>query len=402
MLRIELKEFQESGPISLSLEEYQFLKESHGTHLDLFRRGTSYIIKPRSFVGFIQLGNRILYIKPKIPDENLLYILSYLYDQIELSDEVDFSKLKSCSLLDLLALILTVWTNKLIKKGLFRRYVRKEEQICRVRGKVIPIRNLLRQDRIYCVFDELSHSVHENIILKATLRLLLSLEVMDEIKNNLRVLIKLLSEIDDVVLEEKLFQRICLTRLNNYYAKIIDLCHLIFNQSSVHQSEGNVKFQGFMVNMNEIFEEFLRRFLRNSFPNKIVGKRKISDWAYSSDGAYLPVIEPDIVIADKLILDAKYYKSPLGGNNKLHSDHLYQILAYMKVMNLDGILVYPEIDLGLDLEYEIDGKIFRIKTVNFGGSREEFEAELMRFRDYVSKIIYGDNKTIYNAWTLVQ
>lgn len=385
MSRIELTEFEESQPLNLSNEEYIYLKEYHSTHLDIRKLNSTFCLRPKSYVGFIQLLNKTLYIKPKIPDENLLFILSYLYDQIDIGEDVEFSQKETASILDIMAFILTSWTNKLIKRGLYRYYIRKQDRIPRLRGKIIHKKNLFYFDKIYCSFDELSHSVYENIILKATLRLILSIQVMDVIKNSARVLLKLLSDIEDVCLSEKLFNRIYYSRLNKYYYKVIQLCYLIWKNYSIHQVSRDLRFPGFLVNMNNVFEEFIRKFLVKSLPEETIAKRHKGKWADGTNLALLPEMQPDIVIDDKLVIDMKYYRSVLGPQGKYHSSHIYQILSYMKVLNIDGILIYPEVAEKIQETYTIEGNSFSIKTIDVRGTREEFKAELLRFVDYVKE-----------------
>jgi len=385
MSRIELTEFEESQPLDLSNEEYIYLKEYHSTHLDIRKLDSTFCLRPKSYVGFIQLLNKTLYIKPKIPDANLLFILSYLYDQIDIGEDVEFSQKETDSILDIMAFILTSWTNKLLKRGLYRSYIRKQDRIPRLRGKIIHTKNLFYFDKIYCSFDELSHSIYENIILKATLRLILSIQLMDEIKNNARVLLKLLSDIEDVCLSEKLFNRIYYSRLNKYYYKVIQLCYLIWKNYSVNQVSRDLRFPGFLVNMNDIFEEFIRRYLVKSLPEETIAKRHIGKWAAGIDLTHLPEMQPDIVIKDKLVIDVKYYRSVLGSQGKYHSSHIYQILSYMKVLGIDGMLIYPEVTEKMHESYTIEENSFSIETINVRGTREEFKAELLRFVDYVKE-----------------
>jgi len=113
----------------------------------------------------------------------------------------------------------------------------------------------------------------------------------------------------------------------------------IFTQYSIHQPPGDVLFQGFMIDMNAVFEEFVRKYLQDHLPEETDFKRTISKWATGKDVAYLPVMIPDIVIRGKLVIDTKYYKNILGANNKFHSHNLYQMFSYMDVLGLNGMFL---------------------------------------------------------------
>ena len=137
--------------------------------------------------------------------------------------------------------------------------------------------------------------------------------------------------------------------------------------------------------MNNVFEEFIRRFLVRSLPEETVAKRHIGKWADGINLALLPEMQPDIVIDDKFVLDVKYYRSVLGSQGKYHSSHIYQILSYMKILNVDGMLIYPEVAEKVQETYTLEGNSFSIKTIDVRGTREEFKAELLRFADYVKE-----------------
>lgn len=379
MSRIELTEFEERGPIALTDEEVLLLQEQHSKHIDIKRDGDCFSLKPRNYVGFITLPERIIYIKPKIPDDNLMFIISYLYDQVDLGEDIYFSDRQTDSILDIMAFILTSWAGKLIKKGLHRKYIKKQERIPRVRGKIIPLKNLFHYDRIHCEFDELSHSIYENVILKATLRLILTIPVLDEIKNYARTLVMLLAEIENRELEERLFQRIHYTRLNKNYVRIIDLCYLIYKNYALYQASHKLCFPGFLIDMNAIFEEFVRKLLIRNLPEEKISKKHIREWASGIDLALLPEMKPDIVIDGRLVIDVKYYRDVLSSKGKLRSDHIYQILSYMKVLGLNGMLVYPQVIERYSCFYDVSDGFFQIETVDLSGTRSELKQNLNKF-----------------------
>ena len=81
----------------------------------------------------------------------------------------------------------------------------------------------------------------------------------------------------------------------------------------------------------------------------------------------------------KIILDAKYYKDTLvskyGKDRKIRREHLSQILTYVMnqengtaphTKNTQGILVYPTVDIELDVSYlyKDTNHIIRVCTVN--------------------------------------
>lgn len=376
MYSIEIPEYSESPLLELTDEEVLFLETNHKSHISITRKMNGCILKSNSYVGFIQLADKIIYLKPKIPDNNLLFILSYIYDRLNLSDDVDYRQDQLNSVLDFMIFILTEWAGELIKRGILRKYINKIEKIPRVRGKIIPSKNMLYFDKLVCSFDELSYSVRENIILKAALRMILGLETADILKKKAKTLIKLLSEVKDIELSDSYFHRLSYSRLNRNYDKIIRLCHLIFKNYSIFQANNNIQLHGFLIDMNTVFEEFTRKYLANKLPAKRVKSRILRQWAQGGNLNFLPAMMPDIVVEGSIVIDAKYYKNILGGNGKFHSAHLYQVLSYMEITGLNGMLVYPEHDRPFEGKFHIKDKSFILKTINMNRSRQDLEREM--------------------------
>jgi 5-methylcytosine-specific restriction enzyme subunit McrC len=103
----------------------------------------------------------------------------------------------------------------------------------------------------------------------------------------------------------------------------------------------------------------------------------------------LPEMRTDICLISqsrKIILDCKYYPDAFQshwGKPSLHSDHLYQLFAYLKNKEQDqnwekceGILLYPTVQQELDLRYEIHGHNLRVRTVNLNQNWKSLAKEL--------------------------
>lgn len=118
--------------------------------------------------------------------------------------------------------------------------------------------------------------------------------------------------------------------------------------------------------MHRVFESFVRRFAARHCPGTKVLTMKIKwhgDWSADVNES-LPSMHTDVTLvrADrKTILDCKFYKEALTthhGKHRLHTAHLYQLLAYLRNksvedgwQSLDGILLYPAVNHDLDLEF---------------------------------------------------
>jgi 5-methylcytosine-specific restriction enzyme subunit McrC len=95
------------------------------------------------------------------------------------------------------------------------------------------------------------------------------------------------------------------------------------------------------------------------------------------DITLLPIMKTDVTLRSRgrvLVIDTKYYKETLQthlGKKTIHSQHLYQLLAYLRGTHKDcsdslceGILLYPVIDIQIDVSYKIQGYQVRIRALD--------------------------------------
>ncbi|MFO7725341.1 MAG: hypothetical protein R6V45_07310 [Oceanipulchritudo sp.] len=77
---------------------------------------------------------------------------------------------------------------------------------------------------------------------------------------------------------------------------------------------------------------------------------------------------------DKLIIDCKFYKEAfqqVHNTQKIHSQHLYQLYAYVRNQaivpgweNGKGMLLYPSAGQSFDESVSISGHSFRVASIN--------------------------------------
>ena len=126
-----------------------------------------------------------------IPIENLYYLLIYAWNMLEEADQVDVDVAGSTDLLDLLARVLNGGVEHLVRRGLDRAYVARSEEIPGIRGRLLISQSVAKlsfpQGRAWCQFDDLSHDVLHNQIVKSTLgRLLKASDLDKELRKQLR------------------------------------------------------------------------------------------------------------------------------------------------------------------------------------------------------------------------
>jgi 5-methylcytosine-specific restriction enzyme subunit McrC len=245
--------------------------------------------------------------------------------------------------------------------------------------------NLFPMGRAACVFEQLTHDVLHNRILKRTVANLLKTAELDpKLAEPLGTCLARLTEVSDVHLDSTIFARVQLHSNNGFYDFILRICRLIFDASVVDERTGQLRFRDFEREqaMASLYEKFLLRFYRREQSSF----RKVSSESFpwqATGGALrdlevLPSMRTDVSLESrdrKIVIDAKYHREPLQssfGKDSVRSGHLYQLWAYLKNLeclggvnvNAEGILLYPRIDAPFDLRYRIHGHFVRVATID--------------------------------------
>ena len=118
--------------------------------------------------------------------------------------------------------------------------------------------------RLHCSFDELSHDVLHNRILKTTVaRLAASSDVDKTYRSELADIHRRLSNIKETHLRADLFARVQLHRNNAFYGFLMNVCEMIYNYYLASQKGGDASFRDFFRDegkMATVFENFVLQF----------------------------------------------------------------------------------------------------------------------------------------------
>jgi len=313
------------------------------------------------------------------------------------------------NLADLLATVLLGGVRRLVRQGLVQEYVTKEEAIAGVRGRIdlsVTARKLLMaHGKAFCSFDELEVNVLPNQILKSTVRRLSLVTSLDgDLKRQLLVLDRELQGIDNIPLSSNLFRLIQLHRNSGLYKFLLSVCELVLDLSIPTERSGRFAFRDFFRDdkaMASLFEAFIFNFLKRERADLRVTREDILWKAKSTSDpklVYLPRMKTDVSIRNRphtrtLIMDAKFYRETFQSNydtQKLHSAHLYQLFAYLSNLGDSGpdiraqaMLVYPTVTEEFDLDYELDGRVIRVCTLNLDVEWQRIRSRLLGLVDRV-------------------
>ena len=342
---------------------------------------------------------------------NIFYMLSYAYTPLKNNgyknvDSEDFKNVE-----DMFAGFITEYFSHVLKRGMYKEYIEKSEDLNVVRGKVNIAKTinpkLIMNNRIHCEYDELSENNGINQIFKKTLRILLLNDISNERKKDIKRLLPYFKNVDEVVVHCLNFN-ITFNRLNKMYEYPINICKFIINNLIPNTDDGKNKILDLYEShkaLATLYENFLREYYRkeHGVDLYIHSRGKEITWMDVNAKNYkqLPNMISDVYIKNEhtkkiLIIDAKYYSKNLeskdGGELKIFSQNIYQVFTYvkneafkMKGYEVSGLLLYAQTDLENQPheEYQFDNNKIWTDTVNLKDSFINIRSKLDSLIDTV-------------------
>lgn len=337
----------------------------------------------------------------KIPIQNIYYLLCYAWNKLEERDLVDVKAIDSTKLVDLFAKVLIAGIAHLLKRGVDRNYILFNDELRTIRGKIdFPTtlsRNLLQRVKVQCNYDEMSHDVLHNQILRATIYKLILVDELDEnLRDELIRLFRYFYKISEIKINSKTFQSVRLNRNNYFYKFLLNICELVYENLLPSEETGETSFKDFLRDdkkMAYLFEDFIRNFYKLELKDKKVTREDIH-WGFTqkeTDFEIVPKMQTDVTILSsnkKIIIETKYYSETLikyYGEKKLRTQHLYQLYAYLKQVeykdefsrNAEGILLYPLVNDTVNFSKELEGHRIKISTVNLNQDWQLIHKDLL-------------------------
>jgi 5-methylcytosine-specific restriction enzyme subunit McrC len=325
-----------------------------------------------------------------IPIQNLYYLLCYAWNRLpEPGEWQHVAEQEFHRPLELLTQLLLLGTRRLLLQGLPLGYAEREAELTELRGRVLLTptitRDLLRQGRAVCAYDELGPNTPLNRLLAGTLELLgrtrhLPTALRQEVR---RVRSRFPESIEPAPLTRAGLRALRRLRLPGPEGFLLNICGLIYRAALPDtDAAGHARFHDFRRDetlMAGIFERFVRNFYRLEQRRYRVLSETIS-WQAEADRAedlaLLPSMITDTSLESaerKIILDTKYYNAAFKAHHdrqRLISPHLYQLYAYLQnqaaqtTVPLEGILLYPAATHEADLRYTLGGFPVRVVTID--------------------------------------
>ena len=207
-------------------------------------------------------------------------------------------------------------------------------------------------------------------------------ELEMEIRREVRLTREAFQAVTPIGVTGDLFPRIRFHRNNRRYRLPLAVCRLLHRALMPSERAGSSRFHEILEDekaMARIFEKFVRNFADAHLQNAKVSAMKIKwdgAWDVRTE-AILPQMLTDVTIerpGSKMILDCKFYREALIGRHeakKLHSSHLYQLVAYLRNQavnpgweHVSGLLLYPAVEHRFDHKFVLNSHPIRVVSLD--------------------------------------
>jgi len=332
---------------NVELEHDQAAEVSRLGLVDVVARGReqAWTLAAGSRIGVAFGSGWELRVRPRLAIPKLFFLLAYAADPKGWRDQsADFAN--EPDLLDAVASGFSWHALRAIECGLLRGYVRTDERLTTIRGRIRFGDQIARSASlplpIEVSYDDYTEDILENRMLKTATVALLRLPRVPSLAR--KRLLKLRGLLDNVSLVERPREVKAppLTRLNGRYGAGLRLAELILHSASIEAAKGPISASAFVFDMNRVFEDFVTIALREAMGPS--GTMARSQWTGYLDEENQLGIRPDVTWWDgkrcMAVADAKY--KALAPKTMPNAD-AYQMLAYCSVLRLRrGFLIYAK------------------------------------------------------------
>ena len=386
MRRIDLQEYESSGPHALSIDERDALQAQELGITVQPAEGLEgeYHLRPSSIVGAVEIGDLSLLIRPKIGIRQLLSMACYAMGAYKSHERRLFDFEEDETLPDTLALALSAAARRAFSRGLLHDYLTREEALYTVRGRIRFDEQIRRRFGIPMPievrYDEFTDDILANRLVKAATARLGGMRLRSQpARKGLGWIAGTLDNVSPVEFPRGNVPPVAFDRLNEHYRGVVDLSRLILRHSSFESGRGLVRASGFLMDMNAVFQEFVTVALREALgvsertfrsDTNVRNLTLNEDW----DEAGKVRLYPDLSWWDgqacTFVGDAKYKNLT---NRRVPNADLYQLLAYATALDLPGgMLIYAEGEADT-ATYHVrhSGKRLEVAALDLSGSLDD-------------------------------
>lgn len=350
MRQLDLREYL-SSEHRLDASELRVLLEAGNLGLSVAPTPDEgvYVLKPESTVGAAEVGHLSVLIRPKIAIPQLVSLACYTIGKVRFL-ETDFDFPEETALPDAIALLLTRAARHAFSRGLLHGYRTEEEALHTVRGRIRFDDQIKRRFGIPLPvevrYDEFTDDILPNRLVKAAVMRLGGMRLRShEARVGLGWVAGMLDRVSLVEFPAKDVPEVKFDRLNEHYRGVVTLASLILRHGAYESGRGAVRAGGFLMDMNQVFQEFVTVALREALgvsERELCSDRGMPSRVTLAEGNRVR-LGPDVSWWNggvcTFVGDVKYKRV----DGSIPNADLYQLLAYATALDLPGgLLVYAQ------------------------------------------------------------
>jgi len=241
----------------------------------------------------------------------------------------------------------------LTKQGLKAAYMPVEANERFYKGKLLASQNikhnLMNYERFYVRYDDFSFNRPENRLIKSTLHFLLKQTADGRNRHNAARLLTFFEGVDFSECYESDFSKCISDRSMSHYDKALSWCRVLLKGNRFTAFAGSEVALALLFPMEKIFESFVAAKFRKHLGNGVSLRTQDNRYSLFDSPTRAFALRPDLVLESgerTVVLDTKWkLLSDNVRNNGISQSDMYQMYAYSKKYDADGIvLLYPQSD----------------------------------------------------------
>ncbi len=381
--------------------------------------------KATQFVGVVQLDGVSLEILPKVErvpgddDEascgtvrrNLLWFLSRAGEVPCRERDLAALRTRRAPLLDALTALFASRLWEELLRGVARDYVSLEEDLRRLRGKLLVprqvARNAVHRERFACCFDEFSEDTPLNQVLRCAAEVLVRQTRLPTAQQTLGRCLEVLDGVTALPPDRArvVAGRVLLGRQTARFTELFAFARMVLDAQSAEVIAGETSTFSLLFDMNALFEglvtDVVSRVARRHHPQWRVHPQGKGHGRHLYDGGEAPKrllpLAPDALLAGPdgrfVVIDAKWKRLALGARGKgPRREDLYQLHGYCTRYGADAVVLHPSGGEGTKATWhtcdEAGEALKRVTFATIDLSRDfSLRDEVTKLEDAVSKLL---------------
>jgi 5-methylcytosine-specific restriction enzyme subunit McrC len=371
MRRLQLTEFRTEAAVKLSAAEVDSLRRLYpGIRIEPAIGGNDrYDVTCDQRIGIIGLPSITIEIRPKVPISSVFFLISYCCDAVRWSEQLVMLG-EELDLVEMLAIMLARVVQHATRRGLLAGYQTEEASLPAPRGRMLFDEQLRRHagsfPPVATRHDVFTSDIIENRLLLAAVNVMARIRYRSErTPRELYRAQRLLGGVRQTEFHPAAVPDVIFTKLNHHYEPAVTLARTVLRSVSLNLADGGASGYAFLVDMNFVFEQFVRTALREALPSSSSRFPDRPPETLLDTAGRIP-LRPDLCLLGEKrkvlwVGDVKYKRLPAGGYR--HPD-LYQLLAYSIALNLPGGTLIYAADEGLrSADHIVNHAERRLRTI---------------------------------------